>query len=74
MHSDMAGAVEDVGMVRILTMQEIDGKGMYPVREWPNLDQTLGRPNKIRSRMMILDPKHHLKYWPFNIRLPALVE
>jgi len=26
----MAGAVEDVGMVRILTMQEIDGKGMYP--------------------------------------------
>lgn len=29
-HSDMAGAVEDVGMVRILTMQEIDGKGMYP--------------------------------------------
>ena len=48
-HSDMAGAVEDVGMVRILTMQEIDGKGMYPVREWPNLDQTLGRPKKFAA-------------------------
>lgn len=45
-HSDMAGAVEDVGMVRILTMQEMMEKECIQVESGQIWTRLLGDPTK----------------------------